>query len=1095
MGCAASKDNVRQSSTLAGLPSPAHSQISTEEESASYVDDGVQRMEQDLLLYLNEGAGEPLRLSCWDYGGQDRFYGLHHLYIGRKSVFFLMFNMEWFLKDSNPVERRQHIAYINVWFDSIATHAEDPADGSIAPILLVGTHKDVVVSPEQHENISTMLYHTFSRKPAWSSVQRFDKATLPSGRGKLWFFPVDNTIGNTDPVLLEIKTTVQEVVKVEKYVNAKVPFVWLKVLERLQEEGRASSITLHEVVLLGQECGMPCKPEVSVEDEVLSMLELFNDLGQVMHHPEPSLRDLVILDAAKYMVAPASRIICEHSMHEDEFIKEARTSKRQLFNKMREGVLDPDLLQILWKDRLREVEVLQEMLVKYGFFVPIVNQLHATPTVKDSRHYLVPALLPITVQRVFEPKLVCYLFLAHKSTISEIRQNGYILLDQVKNDGFFPLGLFPAVIGQIVSECQILHDMTINDMHLSIAEIVTAFGRHRFLLRINVDLQILELQIMVDSSSLIVERVLALVGKAVAQMVPTLDFALAVDQDGGLCVNGLVPKPKGPLVIISGNGGLQDKLAEGKEEISVAPGKRWSAVAVQKHFAAWLPPKGLRSDGYDIFISYRCTTQTSGGMDTELVDGIFEKFCHALIGTQSPRQTHTFLDRHRLEAGRVFAVDFSIALVKSTVAVPIVSLAALQRMLTLTADSDIDNLLLEWVLICELLEIGALEYCVPIMIGDVNQGMQQDGQFITNLFAAGVIAQLPQVVCQKVASFAQKLLEDAGKVPSTLLHARTVRGTVEAILKGLGVPLWDISSSHGGGGDGSRSSAHHLKIVLKKKLFTEVVKQAMKCVEKAEADGKSKVTPSNDTQGAKAEEASAVSSVSSQPGRSSIDEPGRSSIDDWLKSMSLEAYALKIKEYGVDSMRAFDDASEQDVKDMVEDDAIAMKKPHRVVIMKGWKGRGVKEGDGVSAVKTTEQTSVQVRAEVSEDTRHAHLHTSHDTRHPQALLSSSLELHSREKPRTKVHAEPAPTRGLQLETMPESMSVEEDTEAGTQAAAACHSWERIGAERCAQLLEAASRRGEKALNSSRINFVGEGRAGKTALVRGLSNQSFQATHR
>jgi len=299
-----------------------------------------------------------------------------------------------------------------------------------------------------------------------------------------------------------------------------------------------------------------------------------------------------------------------------------------------------------------------------------------------------------------------------------------------------------------------------------------------------------------------------------------------------------------------------------------------------------------------------------------------------------------------------------------------------------------------------------------------------------------------------------------------------------------------------------------LKIVLKKKLFTEVVKEAMKCVEKAEADGKSKVTPSNNTQEAKVDEASGVSLVLSLVSS----QPGRSSIDDWLKNMSLELYALKIKEYGFDSMRAFHDASEQDVQNMVEDDAIAMKKPHRVVMMKGWKGRGVKEGDGVrgdgvrgdgvSGVKTTEQTCVQVRAEVSQDSRHtsqdsrhAHLHTSQDSRHAQALLSPSLELHSREKPRTEVHAEPAPTQGLQLQTMPDSMSVEEDTKADSEAAAACPSWERIGAERCAQLLEAASRRGEKALNSSRINFVGEGRAGKTALVRGLSNQSFQATDR
>ena len=36
----------------------------------------------------------------------------------------------------------------------------------------------------------------------------------------------------------------------------------------------------------------------SLEEEVLQMLKTFNDLGQLMHHTEPSLRNKVILGAA-----------------------------------------------------------------------------------------------------------------------------------------------------------------------------------------------------------------------------------------------------------------------------------------------------------------------------------------------------------------------------------------------------------------------------------------------------------------------------------------------------------------------------------------------------------------------------------------------------------------------------------------------------------------------------------------------------------------------------------------------------------------------------------------------------------------------------
>ena len=50
-------------------------------------------------------------------------------------------------------------------------------------------------------------------------------------------------------------------------------------------------------------------------------------------------------------------------------------------------------------------------------------------------------------------------------------------------------------------------------------------------------------------------------------------------------------------------------------------------------------------------------------------------------------------------------------------------------MLTLTPSSDIDNVLLEWTLITELLEIGALEYCLPVLIGKVSDEVHPDGKF------------------------------------------------------------------------------------------------------------------------------------------------------------------------------------------------------------------------------------------------------------------------------------------------------------------------------------------------------------------------------
>jgi hypothetical protein len=69
------------------------------------------------------------------------------------------------------------------WFKSVSLHARDPDDGSLAPVFLVGTHKDMVPDPRDHEAISQMLYKRFKNRP---SLQPFESASVTTGRGTLW---------------------------------------------------------------------------------------------------------------------------------------------------------------------------------------------------------------------------------------------------------------------------------------------------------------------------------------------------------------------------------------------------------------------------------------------------------------------------------------------------------------------------------------------------------------------------------------------------------------------------------------------------------------------------------------------------------------------------------------------------------------------------------------------------------------------------------------------------------------------------------------------------------------------------------------------
>ena len=148
-------------------------------------------------------------------------------------------------------------------------------------------------------------------------------------------------------------------------------------------------------------------------------------------------------------------------------------------------------------------------------------------------------------------------------------------------------------------------------------------------------------------------------------------------------------------------------------------------------------------------------------------------------------------------------------LLKSTVVVPIVSCAALQKMASLNKDSPIDSLFVEWVIVGDLQDIGALEFCSPVMFGNVFETPQNDGKFISNIFTEGIIAKLPEVVVSKVVYFVQEVFDVNGITPSIHLHTRTVKGTVETIIKNLGIKDWDVRvqtrgimspSSHNDGG-------------------------------------------------------------------------------------------------------------------------------------------------------------------------------------------------------------------------------------------------------------------------------------------------------
>jgi hypothetical protein len=186
-----------------------------------------------------------------------------------------------------------------------------------------------------------------------------------------------------------------------------------------------------------------------------------------------------------------------------------------------------------------------------------------------------------------------------------------------------------------------------------------------------------------------------------------------------------------------------------------------------------------------VFLSYRWT----GSFDEDLTLSLFNNLSEDVFGSSSS-EINVFLDKRRLQDGRNFQDDFADALLKTSVPVVLLSTASLLRMVDLKADSAVDNLLLEWTLIVELLDSNTITYCLPVIIGTYNPSAPNCSSVITDFFKDVVkatdgsviysgINSLPDVSVASVIHRVRVLLRQHQLPESPRLDRHTVRSVVQ----------------------------------------------------------------------------------------------------------------------------------------------------------------------------------------------------------------------------------------------------------------------------------------------------------------------------
>ena len=143
------------------------------------------------------------------------------------------------------------------------------------------------------------------------------------------------------------------------------------------------------------------------------------------------------------------------------------------------------------------------------------------------------------------------------------------------------------------------------------------------------------------------------------------------------------------------------------------------------------------------------------------------------------------------------------------------------------SDSVVNEELLLWTLIVELLAIGRLKRCLPIKLWQVRSELEAGRHYATSMqeedFAIRLLA---PAVCSKVVEAAVEELQNLGCRPSDALFTRTVRGTAQELLRWKGEAYAALGSD----------LDCHGAVEWEKEIFIRSSNKALACIDETMLD-------------------------------------------------------------------------------------------------------------------------------------------------------------------------------------------------------------------------------------------------------------------
>lgn len=270
-------------------------------------------------------------------------------------------------------------------------------------------------------------------KQYYKSLNKFIEKKVYADHVHLTKYCVSNK-NSQDPDIRDLRKKVVDIAQQQVYWGEQIPLRWIALKERLQTLKNLSNVTaLDRVKEEASEAG------IADQEELITALRFYHELGDIVFFNEPDLREFIILDP-QWLIDCFKQVITIPKFHEQHQFPRSQLHWKNLEEC---GVLHEDILDAVWDSGVKQQLV--TLMYKFRLLLPIPSQymkrLSSAEELEEvhGQCYLVPCLLPPLKSKpsdVHQTHLIPSVLIAFRHSFIPVGVLSRLFSSLVKDEGW-----------------------------------------------------------------------------------------------------------------------------------------------------------------------------------------------------------------------------------------------------------------------------------------------------------------------------------------------------------------------------------------------------------------------------------------------------------------------------------------------------------------------------------------------------------------------------------------------------------------------------------------------------------------------------------